>query len=54
VEWGTDPNGPRESLTVTYRCSGAPTMGWLLLGLFGTFAVGVAWYVNRKAATWTP
>jgi hypothetical protein len=29
-------------------------MGWLLLGLFGTFAVGVAWYVNRKAATWTP
>ncbi|WP_322819221.1 hypothetical protein [Tepidiforma sp.] len=53
VEWGTDPNGPRESLTVTYRCSGAPTMGWLLLGLFGTFAVGVAWYVNRKAATWT-
>lgn len=53
VEWGTDPNGPRESLTVTYKCSGAPTMGWLLLGLFGTFAVGVAWYVNRKAATWT-
>jgi len=52
VEWGTDPNGPRESLTVTYQCSGAPTMGWLLVGLFGTFAVGVAWYVNRKAA-WT-
>ncbi|PFG73930.1 hypothetical protein A9A59_1136 [Tepidiforma thermophila] len=52
VEWGTDPNGPRESLTVTYTCSGAPTMGWLLVGLFGTFAVGVAWYVNRKAE-WT-
>ncbi|MCX7617860.1 MAG: hypothetical protein N2041_07985, partial [Tepidiforma sp.] len=49
VEWGLDPNGPRESLTVTYRCSGAPTMGWLLLGLFGTFAVGAAWWVNRKA-----
>jgi len=52
VEWGTDPAGPRESLTVTYTCSGAPTMGWLLVGLFGTFAVGVAWYVNRKAE-WT-
>jgi len=47
------PNGPRESLTVTYQCSGAPTMGWLLVGLFGTFAVGVAWYVNRRAQ-WTP
>ena len=52
VEWSTDPAGPRESLTVTYTCSGAPTMGWLLVGLFGTFAVGVAWYVNRKAE-WT-
>lgn len=48
VEWGTDPIGPRESLTVTYQCSGAPAMGWYLLGLFGVFAVGVAWYVNRR------
>ncbi len=53
VEWGTDPNGPRESLTVTYRCSGAPAMGWYLLGLFGVFAVGVAWYVNRRLV-WQP
>ncbi|WP_322795652.1 hypothetical protein [Tepidiforma sp.] len=48
VEWGTDPNGPRESLTVTYRCSGAPTLGWVLFTALGLVGVGSAWWVSRK------
>lgn len=41
-------SGRTRTVTATYRCSGAPTMGWGLFGIGAFAAVGVAWIVQRK------
>lgn len=50
AEWATSPSGERASVTASYECSGAPTMGWALFGLFAAGAASMAWVVQRKFA----
>ncbi len=50
AEWQLvdDPNGERQSVDASYVCSGAPTMGWPLFGLFAAGALGMTWVARRK------
>jgi len=48
VEWATPDSKKRNSTDATYVCSGAPTMGWPLFGLFATGALAMTWVARRK------
>jgi len=50
AEWATSDSEKRQSVTASYECSGASTMGWSLFALFATGAAGLAWVVQRKFA----
>lgn len=50
AEWAASESGKRSSVSASYECSGASTMGWGLFALFATGAAGVAWIVQRKIA----
>lgn len=52
VQWSTKRNttpGDRESLTATYRCSGASVLGWPLLVVAFGVAASAAWVIHRRA-----
>jgi hypothetical protein len=50
AEWalGENPAAARESVTASYVCSGAPTMGWPLFALFVAATGSMAWVARRK------
>lgn len=50
AEWAGNESDRRQSVTASYECSGAPTMGWELFGLFAAGAASMAWVVQRKFA----
>ena len=50
AEWATSDSEKRQTVTASYECSGASTMGWSLFALFATGAAGLAWVVQRKFA----
>lgn len=48
AEWATSRNGERGSVSATYKCSGAPTLGIPLFAIFLTVAGVGAYAVQRK------
>ena len=48
VEWATPDSKQRSSTDASYVCSGAPTMGWPLFGLFAAGALAMTWVARRK------
>lgn len=50
AEWSTDPTAstPHQSVDASYICSGAPTMGWRLFGLFAAGLLAMTWVARRK------
>jgi hypothetical protein len=47
--WAASLNGAQTSVSATYKCSGASTMGWGMFGIFVLSAVGMTWIVRRKS-----
>lgn len=48
AQWATSKNGDRDSVSATYKCSGAPTLGIPLFAIFLTVAGVGAYAVQRK------
>jgi hypothetical protein len=48
AEFAPSPKEKPETVSATYKCSGASTMGWGLFALFAAGAASVAWVVHRK------
>ncbi|MEO8538629.1 MAG: hypothetical protein ABI577_02735 [bacterium] len=48
AQWARDLEEKPDSVSATYKCSGASTMGWGLFGLFAISAVSLAWVVQKK------
>lgn len=49
AEWIEGDATTRESVSGTYQCSGASTMGWGLFALFAAGAIGLAAMVRKKS-----
>ncbi|MEO9255650.1 MAG: hypothetical protein ABI305_08930, partial [Tepidiformaceae bacterium] len=44
-------SNPRK-VSASYKCSGAPTLGWPLLAVFALIGTSGAWWVHRRSQSW--